>query len=48
MIYGLGQSSSPEKMIDSALIARDHGADAVYCGTVQSMLRLLETKVYLL
>tara|TARA_B100002051_G_C16713659_1_gene628098 strand:- start:340 stop:1179 length:840 start_codon:yes stop_codon:yes gene_type:complete len=32
MIYGIGQCASEEQAIDSALIARDNGADAVYCG----------------
>ena len=32
MIYGLGQLPSKEKAIEAALIARDNGADAVYCG----------------
>ena len=44
MIYGLGQSSSPEKMIDAALIARDHGADAVYCGNSPKYVEALRNE----
>ena len=41
MIYGLGQLSSPEKAIDAALIARDNGADAVYCGNSPKYIEAL-------
>tara|TARA_A100001011_G_scaffold331226_1_gene357510 strand:+ start:89 stop:916 length:828 start_codon:yes stop_codon:yes gene_type:complete len=41
MIYGLGQVSSPEKAIDAALIARDNGADAVYCGNSPKYIEAL-------
>ena len=41
MIYGLGQVSSPEKAIDAALIARDNGADAVYCGNSPTYIEAL-------
>ena len=41
MIYGLGQLSSKEKAIDAALVARDNGADAVYCGNSPSYIEAL-------
>jgi 3-methyl-2-oxobutanoate hydroxymethyltransferase len=41
MIYGLGQLSSKEKAIDAALIARDNGADAVYCGNSPAYIEAL-------
>ncbi len=41
MIYGLGQLSSPEKAIETALIARDNGADAVYCGNSPKFIQAL-------
>ena len=41
MIYGLGQLSSPEKAIEAALIARDNGADAVYCGNSPKFIQAL-------
>ena len=41
MIYGLGQLSSPDKAIDAALIARDNGADAVYCGNSPKYIEAL-------
>ena len=43
MIFGLGQLSSTEKAIDAALIARDNGADAVYCGNSPKYICLLYT-----
>ena len=44
MIYGLGQMSSPEKVIDAALIARDNGADAVYCGNSPKYIEALRNE----
>ena len=44
MIYGLGQVSSPEKAIDAALIARDNGADAVYCGNSPKYIEALRNE----
>tara|TARA_Y100000768_G_scaffold386727_1_gene375863 strand:+ start:160 stop:987 length:828 start_codon:yes stop_codon:yes gene_type:complete len=44
MIYGLGQLSSPEKAIDAALIARDNGADAVYCGNSPRYIEALRNE----
>ena len=44
MIYGLGQLSSPEKAIDAALIARDNGADAVYCGNSPKYIEALRNE----
>ena len=44
MIYGLGQLSSKEKAIDAALIARDNGADAVYCGNSPSYIEALRNE----
>ncbi len=44
MIYGLGQMSSPDKMIDAALIARDNGADAVYCGNSPKYIEALRNE----
>ena len=41
MIYGLGQLSSKEKAIDASLIARDNGADAVYCGNSPAYIEAL-------
>ena len=41
MIFGLGQLSSTEKAIDTALIARDNGADAVYCGNSPKYIEAL-------
>ena len=41
MIYASGQYSSPEKAIDGSLIARDHGADAVYCGSRPEIIEAL-------
>ena len=41
MIFGLGQLSSTEKAIDAALIARDNGADAVYCGNSPKYIEAL-------
>ena len=41
MIYGLGQLSSKEKAIEAALVARDNGADAVYCGNSPSYIEAL-------
>ena len=41
MIFGLGQLSSTEKVIDAALIARDNGADAVYCGNSPKFIEAL-------
>ncbi len=41
MIFGLGQLSSIEKTIDAALIARDNGADAVYCGNSPAYIEAL-------
>ena len=41
MIYASGQYSSPEKAIDGSLIARDHGADAVYCGSRPAIIEAL-------
>ena len=42
MIFGLGQLSSTEKVIDAALIARDNGADAVYCGNSPKYIEALK------
>ena len=42
MIFGLGQLSSTEKAIDAALIARDNGADAVYCGNSPKYIEALK------
>ena len=44
MIYGLGQLSSPDKAIDAALIARDNGADAVYCGNSPKYIEALRNE----
>ena len=44
MIYGLGQLSSPERAIDAALIARDNGADAVYCGNSPKYIEALRNE----
>ena len=44
MIYGLGQVSSPEKAIDAALIARENGADAVYCGNSPKYIEALRNE----
>ena len=44
MIYGLGQLSSPDKAIDAALIARDNGADAVYCGNSPKYIEVLRNE----
>ena len=44
MIYGLGQLSSPYKAIDAALIARDNGADAVYCGNRPKYIEALRNE----
>ena len=41
MIYGLGQLPSKEKAIDAALIARENGADAVYCGNSPEYIEAL-------
>ena len=41
MIYASGQYSSPEKAIDASLTARDHGADAVYCGSRPAIIEAL-------
>ena len=41
MIFGLGQLSSTEKAVDAALIARDNGADAVYCGNSPKYIEAL-------
>ena len=41
MIFGLGQLSSIDKTIDAALIARDNGADAVYCGNSPKYIEAL-------
>ena len=41
MIFGLGQLSSSEKAVDAALIARDNGADAVYCGNSPKYIEAL-------
>ncbi len=41
MIFGLGQLSSIDKAIDAALIARDNGADAVYCGNSPKYIEAL-------
>ena len=41
MIFGLGQLSSTDKAIDAALIARDNGADAVYCGNSPKYIEAL-------
>ena len=41
MIFGLGQLSSIDKAIDAALIARDNGADAVYCGNSPEYIEAL-------
>ena len=41
IIYGLGQLSSKEKAIEAALVARDNGADAVYCGNSPSYIEAL-------
>ena len=41
MIFGLGQLSSTENAIDAALIARDNGADAVYCGNSPKYIEAL-------
>ncbi len=41
MIFGLGQLSSFDKTIDAALIARDNGADAVYCGNSPKYIEAL-------
>ena len=40
-IFGLGQLSSIDKAIDAALIARDNGADAVYCGNSPKYIEAL-------
>ena len=44
MIYASGQYSSPEKAIDGALIARDNGADAVYCGSGPKIIEALRSE----
>ena len=44
MIYGLGQLSSPDKAIDAALIARENGADAVYCGNSPKYIEALRNE----
>ena len=44
MIYGLGQLPSKEKAIDAALIARDNGADAVYCGNSPAFIEALRNE----
>jgi 3-methyl-2-oxobutanoate hydroxymethyltransferase len=41
MIYGLGQLPSKEKAIEAALIARENGADAVYCGNSPAYIEAL-------
>ncbi len=41
MIFGLGQLSSTEKAVEAALIARDNGADAVYCGNSPKYIEAL-------
>tara|TARA_B100000963_G_C22559004_1_gene640427 strand:+ start:303 stop:1142 length:840 start_codon:yes stop_codon:yes gene_type:complete len=41
MIYGIGQCASKEQAIDAALIARDNGADAVYCGNSPPFIQAL-------
>ena len=41
MIFGLGQLSSIDKAIDADLIARDNGADAVYCGNSPKYIEAL-------
>ena len=41
MIFGLGQLSSIDKAIDAALIARENGADAVYCGNSPKYIEAL-------
>ena len=44
MIYGLGQLSTPEKAIDAALVARENGADAVYCGNSPKYIEALRNE----
>ena len=44
MIYGLGQLPSKEKAIEAALIARDNGADAVYCGNSPKYIEALRNE----
>ena len=44
MIYASGQYSSPEKAIDASLTARDHGADAVYCGSRPAIIESLRNE----
>ena len=44
MIYGLGQLASKEKAIEAALIARDNGADAVYCGNSPAYIEALRNE----
>ena len=44
MIYGLGQLPSKEKAIEAALIARDNGADAVYCGNSPAYIEALRNE----
>ena len=44
MIYALGQSPSHEKAIDAALIARENGADAVYCGNSPKYIEALRNE----
>ena len=44
MIYASGQYSSPEKAIDASLTARDHGADAVYCGSRPAIIEALRNE----
>ena len=44
MIYGLGQLASKEKAIEAALIARDNGADAVYCGNSPTYIEALRNE----
>ena len=44
MIYASGQYSSPEKAIDGALIARDNGADAIYCGNGTKIIEALRNE----
>ena len=41
MIYGLGQVASKEKAIEAALVARENGADAVYCGNSPGYIEAL-------
>jgi len=41
MIFGLGHLSSIDKAIVAALIARDNGADAVYCGNSPKYIEAL-------